>query len=84
MGLSSTKKPFIGARSSVGSNLAPKQFIQWIEDFERSARTVENTGPNLFSDDGMARIWIELLTKATLYAGAIGLIAGMAALFFTP
>ena len=45
---------------------------------------MENTGPNLFSDDGMAKIWIALLTKATLYAGAIGLIAGMAALFFTP
>ena len=44
---------------------------------------MENTGPNLFSDDGMAKIWIALLTKATLYAGAIGLIAGMAALFFT-
>ena len=43
---------------------------------------MENTGPNLFSDDGMAKIWIELLTKATLYAGAIGLIAGMAAALF--
>jgi hypothetical protein len=30
----------------------------------------------------MARIWIELFTRATLYAGAIGLIVGMAAALF--
>jgi len=30
----------------------------------------------------MARIWIELFTRATLYAGAIGLIVGIAAALF--
>ena len=34
------------------------------------------------SDPAMIWICIELFTRATLYAGAIGLIAGLAAAFF--
>ena len=33
------------------------------------------------ADRQMGRIWLELLTKATLCAATMGLIAGLAALF---
>ena len=40
-------------------------------------------GTGFFFQNPMARIWIELLTKAALCAATVGLIAGMvAALFF--
>ena len=56
-----------------------EQLIQLTEDRERSEETGGETHSPLFFDDGMARIWIDLLTRATLYAGAIGLIVGIAA-----
>ena len=59
-----------------------KQLIQLTEDLERSEESGEDTRCHLFFDNDMARIWIDLLTKATLYAGAIGLIAGIAAALF--
>ena len=59
-----------------------KQLIQLTEDLERSEKSGEDTHPHLFFDNDMARIWIDLLTRATLYAGAIGLIAGIAAALF--
>ena len=59
-----------------------KQIIQLTEDLERSEESGEDMRSHLFFDHDMARIWIDLLTRATLYAGAIGLIAGIAAALF--
>ena len=59
-----------------------KQLIQLTEELERSEESGEDTRPHLLFDNDMARIWIDLLTRATLYAGAIGLIAGIAAALF--
>ena len=59
-----------------------KQLIQMTEDLERSEESGEDTRSHLFFDNDMARIWIDLLTRATLYAGALGLIAGIAAALF--
>ena len=59
-----------------------KQLIQMTEDRERSEKSGEDERPRLLFDNDMARIWIDLLTRATLYAGAIGLIAGIAAALF--
>jgi len=55
---------------------------QVIESSEHLERVEAVNRPSVSSfglDLAMARIWIELFTRATLYAGAIGLIAGMAA-----
>ena len=61
------------------NNPMPEQVIQSTENLERTeAASREKDSPAVF-DIAMARIWIELFTRATLYAGAIGLIAGMAA-----
>ena len=66
--------------------------IQVGEDLKRMTQTTDlpkqteqpagAVGAQPFSfDPAMARICIELLTRATLYAGAIGLIVGLAAAF---
>lgn len=59
-----------------------EQLIQLSENLKRSEKRGEDTDLHLFFDEGMARIWFELLTKAALYAGAIGLVAGIAAAVF--
>ena len=59
-----------------------KQLIQLTEEMERSEEAREDPRERLLFDNDMARIWIDLLTRATLYAGAIGLIAGIAAALF--
>jgi hypothetical protein len=58
-----------------------------IETSEPAKQAEPVTGPREISyslDPAMARICIELLTRATLYAGAIGLIVGMAAALLFP
>ena len=61
------------------SNLMPEQVIESSETIERvEAESAKQDSP-FGIDIAMARIWIELFTRATLYAGAIGLIAGLAA-----
>lgn len=42
-----------------------------------------NGEPKLFIENEMVRIWVALLTKATLYAGVIGLIMGMTVALFS-
>lgn len=55
------------------------QVIQPTETLERTETASRDQASSFGFDIAMARIWIELLTRATLYAGAIGLIVGMAA-----
>ena len=69
--------------SNPGGNPPPEGFIQVSEGLKRSAKGGGNPVSSTFPDDGMTRIWLELLTKAALYAGAIGLVAGMAAAVFS-
>lgn len=56
-----------------------EQVIQSSENLERMEPARREPVSSFGFDIAMARIWIELLTRATLYAGAIGLIVGMAA-----
>lgn len=56
-----------------------EQVIQPTENLERTETTSRDQASSFGFDMAMARIWIELLTRATLYAGAIGLIVGIAA-----
>ena len=60
----------------------PEQVIQPTENRERMETASKNRVSSFGFDIAMARIWIELFTRATLYAGAIGLIVGMAAALF--
>jgi len=60
-----------------------EQVIQSSENLERVEAANRRPPVSSFGFDiAMARIWIELFTRATLYAGAIGLIVGMAAALF--
>lgn len=60
----------------------PEQLIQSTENLERMETENKDQVSPFGSDIAMARIWIELFTRATLCAGAIGLIVGMAAVLF--
>jgi hypothetical protein len=59
-----------------------EQVIQSSENLEGVEAANRPPVSSFGFDMAMARIWIELFTRATLYAGAIGLIAGMAAALF--
>jgi hypothetical protein len=60
----------------------PEQVIQPSKNLERVEAANRPSVSSFGFDIAMARIWIELFTRATLYAGAIGLIVGMAAALF--
>jgi hypothetical protein len=70
------------------------QLIEASEELKQMVPTIEHPkqaepviGPREIShslDPAMARICIELLTRATLYAGAFGLILGLAAALLLP
>lgn len=60
----------------------PEQVIESTENLERKKTERREHVSLLGCDIAMARIWIELFTRATLYAGAIGLIVGIAAALF--
>ena len=59
-----------------------EQVIQSTENPERMETKSRDPVSPFGVAIAMARIWIELFTRATLYAGAIGLIVGMAAALF--
>lgn len=57
----------------------PEQVIQCEEKLEGEETERRGEVSPFGCDIPMGRIWIELFTRATLYAGAIGLIVGVAA-----
>ena len=57
----------------------PEEAIQSSDDLQRTEPGARDPGSSFGFDIAMARIWIELFTRAALYAGAIGLIVGTAA-----
>jgi hypothetical protein len=59
-----------------------EQVIESSEPLERVEAVNRPPVSSFGLDIAMARIWIELFTRATLYAGGIGLLVGMAAALF--
>ena len=60
---------------------ASEHLKQIVQTGEYPKQSEPSAGAPLSLEPTMARICIELLTRAALYAGAIGLIVGLAAAF---